>query len=228
MTSAAENVHAWVAPLDRAPDRFAPLLDEEERARADRLVFAEHRRRFTVAHGLLRMVLGRVLAVEPSSLRFVIGPHGKPDLPGRPLHFNLAHSGDRVAIAVAARRDVGVDIEELRSLAHLPSLPRQILTSCEWRACQALPPGGRNEAVLAAWARKEALVKARGDGFVESPSCVQVGLGPGPAADGPYMVRSFDPCAGFVGAVAAEGTAWVLQLHLVPEAEDFADRCLEQ
>jgi 4'-phosphopantetheinyl transferase len=154
----AEAVRQWLYSI----------LDEDERARAGRFVFAHDRRRYVAAHGALRLVLAHYLDADPRLLRFERSAHGKPRLAGRmagDCEINLSHSSERALIAVARAREVGVDIEVHRSGVDVHALAPSVLSPAEQRAFAALPPAGRRAAFFRAWARKESFVKAIGEGL---------------------------------------------------------------
>jgi hypothetical protein len=117
-------------------------LSDDERARAQRFVFDRDRSRFTVARGVLRNILGRYLQRPPSSIRFGYGPHGKPHLEAPPnqllptLRFNVSHSADLVLIAVAHDREVGVDVEQIRTDFALDELARRFFSQEEVAAIE--------------------------------------------------------------------------------------------
>lgn len=166
------GAEVWV---DDLPDEPRPgdlaLLDGDERARADRFVRAVSRAQFVGAHAALRRRLGDLLGADPRSLRFAPspcvrcgGPHGKPVLAGGlagRLHFSLSHSGRAVAVA-AAHEPVGVDLEAVRPLA-AEDLAARFFGDDERRlvAGAADPPA----AFVRLWTRKEALLKATGEGI---------------------------------------------------------------
>src|SRR6266496_1368345 len=112
---ASDEVHSWCARLDVPPETSARLyatLTSDERNRSARLRFERDRRRFVVAHGVLRELLGRYLEIPPGSVRFVYNTFGKPALSpalGR-LKFNLSPSADLALIAIAAEAEIGVDL----------------------------------------------------------------------------------------------------------------------
>jgi len=140
------EVRCWSARLDVAPDQFYGTLSDDERRRAARFRFERDRRRFIVARGELRELLGRYLDTRASELRFVYNAFGKPALSpefGGRLKFNLSHSADLALIAIATDREVGVDVEYLR-----PDEPRTFFE---------------------AWTKQEAYVKARGEGLSDGP-----------------------------------------------------------
>jgi 4'-phosphopantetheinyl transferase len=193
------EIQLWRAPLDLSSDRLAALaayLSPDERERAERFQFPELRRRFIAARGTLRQVLGRYAACQPVSLRFEYGPHGKPKLARATspldLRFNLAHSHELAVFAVALGREVGVDLEWLDRPLHEPeAIARRFFSPGEQRALLALPVAQRLSAFYDCWTRKEAFLKARGEGLTFPLAAFDVSLGPDePAAllacrDGP-------------------------------------------
>ena len=144
------------------------ILDEDERTRAARFLFHEHRRRYLAAHAALRLVLAHYLDEDPRTLRFERGAHGKPRL-ARQLagdyEINLSHSAGRALIAVARAREVGIDIEVHRSNVDIHALAQYVLSPAEQCAFAAVPAADRRAAFFRAWARKESFVKAIGEGL---------------------------------------------------------------
>ena len=143
----------------------------------------------------LRSVLGRYV----DDLRFDTAPLGKPFLVGRAVRFNLSHSGDLAAVAVARRREVGVDVERLRPVHREARVARRIMSDAEHAQYLALPEAERGGFLLRTWARKEALVKAAGTGIRSSLQAV--------SADDRFTVVDLD-VPGYAAAVAAEGQGW--------------------
>jgi len=178
------RVDIWPVALD-VPDAelacLAQLLSPAERARSDRLVTDQLRRRWTACRGRLRQILGRYLNTDPATIGLKYQPRGKPYLQptahGAQLHFNVSHSGDRAVVACAAR-PVGVDLELQPPAGLLVELERQILSPRELleRQRSASSDEDSNHALLTAWVCKEALAKALGVGIggglhaVELPS----------------------------------------------------------
>jgi len=111
-------VRVWIVPVGLPPATLArcrAVLDDRERARAASFLSESDRRQFTVAHGFLRILAGLELGASPAALRWDAGPHGKPGLaaPWSELSTSLSHSAGVVAVALAAGRAVGVDVERL-------------------------------------------------------------------------------------------------------------------
>ncbi|MFF0989025.1 4'-phosphopantetheinyl transferase family protein [Kocuria nitroreducens] len=158
-------------------------LDDDERARGAAFRFESDRRRFVVAHCVLRHVLSARTGAAPGSLRLgppvpAQGPRPKPRLEDHDLRFSLSHSGDLVLVATA-EREVGVDVEHLQDpVAAEEVLP--LLHPAEIATLRALPAADRPAAVTTVWARKESLLKAMGSGLFRDPSVDEVGAGPVP------------------------------------------------
>lgn len=150
-----------LAAASNVPD----VLDEEERSRADRITFERDRRRFIVSHSALRLILGRQLGMRPELVRFETGARGKPRLADAPgdVRFNMSHSGELAVFAIALGREVGIDIEEHRSI-DVVALAEYALSSNECAQLKRLPQEERREAFYRCWTRKESFIKARGDG----------------------------------------------------------------
>ena len=231
-----DDVHVWSVDLDLpAPEvfRIRRLLSPDECQRAARFCFERDRRRFVVARGVLRTLLGRYAGVAPERLRFAYGPYGKPILAGfwdeRP-RFNLSHSGGLAAIAIAAGADVGVDVECLRPLPDLERMAERYFSRGENAALRTLAPPDRLEAFFRCWTRKEAYLKALGDGLARPLDAFDVSLLPGDEArllhvrgdtgePSRWWLRAFMPVVGAVGAIALEGPARRLARWHWPAAE---------
>ena len=146
-------------------------LSDPERERAARFRFEPDRRRYTVARGSLRELIGERLRVDPAAIRFQVSPHGKPALahPESDLRFNVSHSGDRAIFALApGGGEVGVDLESAARLGDardLPALAARTLTPSDLARWQALPHDKQAGEFLRAWTRLEAFGKATGGGL---------------------------------------------------------------
>lgn len=178
----AGECHVWWASPAAAGAPLVALLDAAERERWSRFRRDEDRARYLVAHALKRIVLAGYLGVPPGALAFAArcprcgGAHGKPRL-GEPygaLEFSLSHSGDRVALAVARGVPVGVDVERLAPERDRGSLAAAVLSAAEQETMAALPQARRGAALLRYWTRKEALLKATGDGLAVAPTSLTV------------------------------------------------------
>ena len=211
-----DEVHVWRIALEPPPSRVARLerlLDTPERRRALRYRFPEDRRRFIVTRGVLRSLLGAYLGADPGALTFRYGRHGKPALAGSPLasalRFNVAHSHELALIAVARRRTLGVDLEYLRPIDH-ERLAARVLGARERAAFDALAEHARRRAFFDAWTRKEAFLKATGQGLSRPLRRLDLA----PTTDGLQIIhagarhwalRELHPGPGYTGALAVQG-----------------------
>ncbi|MGI8799092.1 MAG: 4'-phosphopantetheinyl transferase family protein [Pseudonocardia sp.] len=169
---AAGECEVWWARPDTARPELASLLDDGEQARYQRFVRPEDAQRYLAARALSRIVLATHLGVAPTEVKLAAtctvcgGAHGKPRVLGEPgVELSLSHSGGRVAVAVSSGDAVGVDVERLRPMANVEALADRVLAPAERPALAALPAAERPAALLGYWTRKEALLKATGDGL---------------------------------------------------------------
>ena len=221
-------VHVWRASLE-APLNVVNLLkyvlSPDECDRSSRFHFENDRRHWIVAHGVLRLLLGRYLDVEASELKFVINDYGKPALAQTPhkarLHFNLSHSGELVLYAFAYDREVGIDVEYMRAPFDYEEVASHYFSSSERAALHALPISLREEAFFSCWTRKEAYIKALGKGLSLPLDQFDVSLTPGePAAllinrqdllaPAQWSLCALVPGVRYAGALAVEGIGWQL------------------
>jgi 4'-phosphopantetheinyl transferase len=211
----------WRIELDEAtvvdPDMEASL-SSYERMRARRFFFGRDRVAFVTTRATLRRLLGSVTGCDPARLRFRREPHGKPVLlwPRDDVEFNVAHSRGLALVALSRGRRVGVDVERIRDDLPLEMLARRCLTQRELACWTALVPDDRRTAFFRAWTRKEACLKARGDGLSLDPRHVGVGLLPdapeleperrrGGRERTPLCVRDLPCDPRFAAALAVEG-----------------------
>ncbi|PYR24182.1 MAG: hypothetical protein DMF92_23165 [Acidobacteria bacterium] len=215
------SVHVVRVRLDDTLADPIELLDDEERVRAARFVFDRDRRRFINAHAWVRVALGRCVGRAPESLRFASGGRGKPRLvgPGIDLRFNLSHAGERALIAITSGREVGVDIEKERPI-EVFELARRFFSPPESSELQNIAASDQIPAFFRCWTRKEAFIKALGDGLAFPLDGFAVSLGndgssqllracsSAPDALQQWRVVSLPTEAGYVAAVAARAGDW--------------------
>jgi 4'-phosphopantetheinyl transferase len=216
---AVEVIATNLDPAAKGITALAELLSDSERERARRFVYERDRRRFIVGRGRLRELLAERLGVLPKSLEFTYGAHGKPALAPRfadsNLRFNVSHSQDLALYAVAVGREVGIDVEAVRRLPDADEIAERFFSPHENEAYRALDPWDRPLGFFNCWTRKEAFVKALGEGLSHPLHSFEVTLGPRQAArflrignalgsNCGWRVRGFCPATGFVAAVVSE------------------------
>jgi 4'-phosphopantetheinyl transferase len=212
-------VQVWAASLAVPSEMIAAwtvVLSSDERLRAGRFRSATDRDRFIAAHGILHSILASYLNTDPAKVGFQFGPRGKPLLEGPPywLHFNLAHSGDLALVAVSRCCPVGVDVELIRPMNDAQDIAARFFSRREARELEGLPLNQQGEGFFNLWTRKEACLKATGEGLSERLSSVEVTFIPGrPArlvqfpgesdACPPWTLAELRPATMYVGALAA-------------------------
>jgi 4'-phosphopantetheinyl transferase len=200
------DVHVWTIRLDadRAPD--ASALDACERERAAAFVFERDRVAFVRRRAALRRILGAYLGVPAADVPIRAGDHGKPEL-GPPfdragLQFNVSNSGDLALCAVTLAGPVGIDVEQVRPMADLDGVAELVLSRNERAAFAKADEPDRLTLFHAAWTRKEAYLKARGEGLLRSPTLIEFGALLGEAGE---PIRDSDDAG---AAIGWQVTAW--------------------
>lgn len=229
------EIHVWAVPLDQPCGTGTPLeglLSSDERQRADRFVFDRDRRRYVACRTALRRALGAYLGAPAASLTFSYGERGKPALAsvGRgEIEFNVSHAADLAVFAVTRGTAVGVDVESLERTVDFEGLATRFFSSDEARQLLALSPAARPAAFFNCWTRKEAYVKAIGDGLACPLDSFAVSLIDGERAAMRWIrgddarswrLDAFTPAAGFVGAVAVRGALDVIRLRYWTELNE--------
>jgi 4'-phosphopantetheinyl transferase len=211
-----DEAHLWYTPTAAmAPAAIAAarlLLDDSERARADRFVFPRHRDAFIIAHALVRSALSRYAAVAPADWTFVTGSHGRPRVAGPrwpgELDFNLSHA-DGIAVLLVGHGVLGVDVEPLSRRAPLEVAGRYFAPA-EVSALAALPPDERPHRFFQYWTLKESYIKARGLGLALALDAFAFDLDSEPR-----------PRISFVPPIDDDGARWWFA-HLRPTAQHLA------
>jgi 4'-phosphopantetheinyl transferase len=191
----------WRANLTAVAEDLGSLLCSEERARAERMVDERNGEMWRRSRGLLRALLGRYLQLDPSSVRFSTGEHGKPALADDTtptVDFNMSHSGQLALYAFSAAGAVGVDVEIARRPTDEVAIAARVLGASEAARLRALDPETRRREFLRAWTRYEAELKCLGTGIGGTDGGIE-GARP--------WVADLELGEGAAGAVAAERPA---------------------
>jgi len=221
-------LHVWQFPTtisESAYAGFAELLSPDERTRAARFHFEKDARRFVVARASLRSILTGYTLSPAAGLRFADARHGKPGLidAARDIRFNLSHSGDQALLAVALGREVGADVEAIRTDVETDKLAERFFSAAERQALRALPPERRVAAFFRCWTCKEAFLKAQGIGLSRSLGSFDVDVNPGhparlvatrpdPSEAGRWSLHELEAPPGYAAALAVEGAITALSI----------------
>lgn len=223
------DVHVWVKRLGSPGAHIRALreiLSLDERRKAERFYFPADRERHVVGRALTRILLGDLLAIAPDEIQFCYNDFGKPSVApaqnGADFQFNISHSGDVILIAVAARRAVGIDVEQIREDLEVDAVAARFFSTREKDDLASLPPGQRRAAFFACWSRKEALIKAAGFGLPQyldrfdlsmkpDEPAILLRTRPDPAEVRRWAIRDLDIGPGYKAALAVEGSCWELK-----------------
>jgi 4'-phosphopantetheinyl transferase len=223
-----KDIHLWRADLnlpDRRIQELSRIISTAERMRAERFHFERDSRKYAIGFGILRTILGHYVGIEPKELRFIHGRGGKPMLDGvfanRYIHFNMSHSEGLALYGFTRDHEIGVDIEFVRDIPEMDDIAEQFFSKKENKVFRSLPERKKKEAFFSCWTRKEAFIKAIGDGLYHPLDNFDVGLKPGESAKlirmggdsksaSRWLIQDLKPGPGFIAAFAVEGHDWRL------------------
>lgn len=219
----ADEVHVWAVWLkaSAAVSRtYRALLAPEEISHADRFAFERLSRSYEISQGALRLLLARYQKCTPRDVTFDFGPRKKPALRGNTcIRFNISHSGSLALYALTSGCEVGVDLEEIRPMPDIAAIASRYF--CREEALQLLAVKGERsqwEAFFRCWTRKEAYIKAVGEGLYLPLDQFQVTLladdpvrfvhiGTDARAAAGWTLQHLNPAANYVGALAYQAAA---------------------
>ena len=234
LTLSNNDVHVWRARLNQSAWRVQQLqemLSNDERLKAERFHFDRDRRRFLVRRGILRTIIAYYMDEEPNRLQFHSGRRGKPYLKqsfgDHTLQFNLAHSNEIALYAFTCNREIGVDLEYIRDMPDGEQIALNTFSLLENKILQSLPEHQKHEAFFNCWVRKEAYIKAVGDGLYRALDRFDVSLVPGEPARllsvegnaeeaSRWFMKSLTPEHAYVAALAVKGSDFCLSYWKYP------------
>jgi 4'-phosphopantetheinyl transferase len=212
------TVQVWTIALDAAP-RTIPgveeILDANEQYQALRFPAGQLRKRYIAAHVAVRRILGRCLAKHPGDVRLSRTESGKPFVADAPLAFNLSHSGPLAVCAVTRAGVVGVDIEAMRRVEDADGIVAHFFAPAEIAEYNRHAGESRLATFFRLWTRKEAYLKATGEGLTRPLNTFDVanggalparpvGIGGDDLTPVRWAIHSFSPAPGYIGALACE------------------------
>lgn len=225
------GVDVWGYLLDgdaQAIEQCGAWLTLEERTRASRFIRPEDQRRYIVGRGGLRKLLSGYTGLDPAAVIIQAGPEGKPALGNQDggvlrVRFNLSHSHGRMLVGITSRRDVGVDLEQIRTTTDILKLAERFFSPDELNAIALQDASSRRESFYRHWVAKEAFLKFKSVGLqfplgqcrvtmVAGNASAAIDWQKGPADSERGVVKFLPLSDGWVGAVAAEGNDWTVRL----------------
>ncbi len=210
------GIHVWKADLyEQAANvkKYYSSLAETEKERAERYRFVTVRQRFTIAHGMVREVLGCYLHLPPAEVEIAKLPSGKPVVAGKSINFNFSHSEDLLLLAVSKKHELGIDAEWIKPGFDHAAVSEHFFAPNERQWLQSLAPEVRGKAFFQLWTCKEAVLKAAGSGlqrnleevkieFQAGEELARCKLDWGPELEDTWAVKTFIPEAGYAAALA--------------------------
>ena len=223
----------WLSATESALAYYRATLSLDERNRAERFRFENLKSRYIVGRGALRVILAYYLGCRPKDIEFIYGEKGKPALRGMSsVRFNVSHSADMGLYAFTLDCEVGVDVEQLREVDDLEAIASRFFCAAEASELLSLGLADRGAAFFRCWTRKEAYVKAIGDGLSIPLDRFQVTLlagdparfvhiaGDVQAAVG-WTLHNLDLAPEYVGALAYRDTPRPTKLRPAVGAEQL-------
>jgi len=228
----ADEVHVWRVDLETAPneENRLSILSADEQARAARFHFERDRMGFVSTRAILRKILGSYLATDPRTLIFKYSEKSKPSLGGSQaasgLSFNVSHSGKLSLLAFTRSRQIGVDVEQIRRNSDMAAVAARFFSLAEQEQLAAVPGEQRDEAFFRCWTRKEAYIKATGEGLSLPLHQFDVSLAPGAqnallaTRPDPHEAKRWSLCdlaveSGYQAALCVSGAGWRLVDHSI-------------
>jgi 4'-phosphopantetheinyl transferase len=202
-----DEVHIHRADLavsDEEIEGFAVILSPDEIDRANRYHFERDRRRFIVARGRLRQLLGEYLGIKSEKIVFTYSDRGKPTV-NAPIEFNVSHSGEVALYGFRSSGRIGVDVERIREMNDLEGLTERFFCAGENELIRNR--SDKEEIFFQLWTAKEAYLKAIGTGIAGGLDAVEVSIDPLEIAnvDGEWHLWTCRPGKDYIATVAIEG-----------------------
>ncbi len=226
-----DRIDVWCVSLDvneECFDSFQQILSEDEHTKAQRMRIEKPRKNYVAARGILRFILSAYAGKKPELITFQYGENGKPGLNekfnGKEITFNMSHSHGLALCCVALERSIGADIEKIREDISIIDIARRFFSDHEYKELISLPAALQRQGFFCCWTRKEAYLKATGQGITFPLSDFDVSLTPGAPAElikhrtkpeqtSMWSIVDLDVAPDFAAALVAEGK----DFRLVPQ-----------
>ncbi|MFT5426724.1 MAG: 4'-phosphopantetheinyl transferase [Gammaproteobacteria bacterium] len=180
-----ENIDVWLCDLKKLSkniDEFYSVLSEDEQERADKLKIEDKRQQYIITRGSLRKYLGLLTEADPAVFKFKYLKHGKPVLEEKPqyadISFNVSHSNDIALVAISQKHNIGIDVEKINYETDHQALVTRFFSKAEQSEFNNYSESSKAKAFCACWTRKEAFIKATGDGVTYGLESFDVSVDP--------------------------------------------------
>jgi 4'-phosphopantetheinyl transferase len=190
------EIHIWKIITSDCVSRLKELetfLSSEEISRVERFYFEKDKIRFVVAHAMLRKIIARYLNLTPQMIVFRNDTKGKPQLQKgfgkKKFSFNISYSYDLIIFAFSRYLNLGVDVEFIRPIPDFHEIVNDYFHPEERTAFMKIPLCKRQKAFFDYWTRKEAFVKATGEGLYRALDSFSVAVNK-KTENGLYKIKS--------------------------------------
>lgn len=214
------HIEVWCVETDAATNvirQMEKVLAPEEISRAEQFHFEHHRNSFVVTRGMLRILLAHYLGEAAGDIIFAYGAKGKPSLPDAKIEFNISHTKGIALFAFALGCELGVDVEQIRPIQDMMQIARRFFSRQESEELLALLEEEKEKAFFRCWTRKEAYIKAVGEGlsiplnafrvtFKEEGPVRWIDLGNETSAQPTWALYNLDISSAYVAALAHRGS----------------------
>jgi 4'-phosphopantetheinyl transferase len=224
-----DEIQVWRVDLEAIrgdESRWQEVLSSDESARASRFHFPADRQRYVAARAMLRTILAGYLETDPRCVSFAYSQKEKPSLGpahvGNGVTFNISHSGGIALLAFARKRQIGIDVEQVRYDFDVEAIARRFFSAHEQEQLAALPKEKKFASFFRCWTRKEAYIKATGDGLslplhqfdvsiVPENGDALLSTRPDNSEAGLWSLREIPAGAGYIAALCVRGRGWQLK-----------------
>jgi 4'-phosphopantetheinyl transferase len=206
---------------DFQDEQCLSVLSKEEIIRADQYLLPLDKQRYIISRAILKHLLSRFSGVNEQEILLASGKNGKPFWSNPfEIRFNLSHAGDGLVIGLSLEKEVGIDMERLDRIPNIPALETFLFTPSELELFHNLDPSLKQETFITAWTRKEAVLKASGEGLTKAMNELDVAFIKeknflmGKTA---WFLESFTLMENYRGAVAGECQTKIVQYRSMNE-----------
>lgn len=214
-----KTIHFWCCDFNQNKDKLEShisLLSKDEKIRSGKFKFDKDRECYIISRGILRLLLGSYLDINPKHIKFKYTSYGKPILDFKnDLKFNISHSGNRAAFAFFKNQEIGVDIEKIKDDFDVLELAQNFFSKKEIEVLERQSKVDLPRAFFRCWTRKESFIKAEGSGLSFPLDKFAVSLENDEEAElletqwdskekDQWQLFSFIPAEGYIAAVAVK------------------------
>jgi len=166
----SQSIHIWTVNVDFENSEkiryYSQFLSPDELKKANNFRFNKDRYCAITARYVLRMLSSKYLNIDIKDIEFSYGDKGKPKYNFETsLQFNISHSEAMILLGFVHNNDLGVDIEFIKPNFDPIEIAEHFFSLQEIEELKQREKSDLDNAFFRCWTRKEALIKATGDGL---------------------------------------------------------------